>query len=402
MGVLSPDQSEFDAIIKLNPLRPSQLAEIYPFLKEDPTSLASYGLHGLINLLMAPLYNSQHFLCDHYEADNVENTLSGGFLAHSHTALRDMLHLQRSPLEMGWFFDRHSGFFSPLKLADLAEILYVCNEAFGTAPFLSDHLNHSIVPGHWEGSLVGIAQNDQLYINRHQCLTPRPDNITLNLLGAIDVEGFLQHFMPENVRYGIGSARQSTIFDSIYNALLGAAIGKAGFIYNYRVGAGRYYTLKLAEGRYLSINKLTGFICRMKPSASKIIFGDTLKNYQLGKQEPLDLKMNIFALNQWLYQQMQPYIEEFRANYSIQNVQDLHVANHKMMQSLFEAEFIEIRLCTAEEADEPAAPYHAVMVERMEPTLLNPDLTAYPIYVRLSALYLDNYHDYKYPVFEIE
>jgi hypothetical protein len=69
--------------------------------------------------------------------------------------------------------------------------------------------------------MVILKWNGANLINKHQSLTPRPDSLVLNLLRANDTEAFIQAFVPEGVRYGIGSARTSVLFDTIYNALLG-------------------------------------------------------------------------------------------------------------------------------------------------------------------------------------
>ena len=346
MRMLRASVKEFQLLQAFNPLTVDAAYRVLRFLSNDPTGLMAHGLVSLAGLLMNPLVNHQRFLSRKPDSQREETTFSGGLLLHSHTARRDMLHALDRPELPGWFFDIHTATFVPFALRELPEIVYICNEGFGREKFFTSDLNNRIVTGDWEGSMVILKWNDANLINKHQSLTPRPDSLVLNLLEANDTEAFIQSFVPEGVRYGIGSARTSVFFDTIYNALLGGFFHDPTFIANLRVGASRYYLLKLANKCFLSVNKLTGFFCRMKPGISQQIFDETFRS----NIDPTRYycTLDVFELNRILSQKLGKFIRRYRKKAA--SLHSRPAAEFQMVHEIFDAFYLEIRICTAAEA----------------------------------------------------
>ena len=349
MRFLRASLKEFQFLQAFNPLTVDTAYRILPFLRNDATGLIAHGLLSLVSLLMNPLVNHRRFSSRSHKSQRDETTFSGGLLLHSHTARRDMLHALHRPESPGWFFDIHTSTFAPFALHELPEIAYICNEGFGREKFFTGDLNNRILTGDWEGSMVILNWNDTNLINRHQSLTPRPDSLVLNLLQANDTEAFIQSFVPEGVRYGIGSARTSVLFDTIYNAILGGFFHDPTFIGNLRVGASRYYILKLANKRFLSVNKLTGFFCRTKPAISQQIFDETFRENVHPAHHYCTL--DIFELNTILYQKLARFIRRYRKE--ARSPDGLVAVNCQMVHKIFDSFYIEVRICTAADADDP-------------------------------------------------
>jgi hypothetical protein len=347
MRMLRASLKEFQLLQAFNPLTVDAAYRILRFLNNDTTALMAHGLVSLVTLLMNPLVNHQRFLFRRQNSQREETTFSGGLLLHSHTAWRDMLHALHKPELPGWFFDIHTSTFVPFALPELPEIVYICNEGFGREKFFTSDLNSRIVTGDWEGSMVILKWNDANLINKHQSLTPRPDSLVLNLLQANDTEAFIQTFVPEGVRYGIGSARTSVLFDTIYNALLGGFFHDPTFIANLRVGASRYYLLKLANKRFLSVNKLTGFFCRTKPAISQQIFDETFRSSIHPTHHYCTL--DIFELNRILSQKLGKFIRGYHRKAVSRHDR---AVDFQMVHEIFDAFYLEIRICTAAEADD--------------------------------------------------